>query len=105
MSRVRKQANRLLTRKEREGLRRIMQSVEKIRFNAINQIVDADHAGKDKTHMSIETALPEGCELRNFDGDLQLIGIGMTEEKYQGIKKGLPAEIQDRLIGWKRIGR
>ncbi len=49
--------------------------------------------------------LPEGCELRNFDGDLQLVGIGMTGEKYQEIRKGFPADIQGRLLGWKRIGR
>lgn len=49
--------------------------------------------------------LPAGCGLRDFDNDLLLVGIGLTANKYEEIKNTLSADVQGRLIGWKRIGR
>lgn len=43
--------------------------------------------------------------LRDYDGDLVMVGPGMDAERYQVIKAGLPADVRERVIGWKRIGR
>ncbi len=47
--------------------------------------------------------LPEGSEIRNYQGDLVFIGVNMTTDLYQEIRAALPVGIQARLIGWKRI--
>ncbi len=45
MSRVRKQANRPLTQKEREALKKIAAAVEKVRFEAIKHPKDGTKKG------------------------------------------------------------
>lgn len=44
-------------------------------------------------------------ELKAFDEDLVVVGPGMTAARHQEIKAGLPADISERVIGWRRTGR
>lgn len=44
-------------------------------------------------------------ELKAYEDDLVLVGIGMDAERYEAIKAELPADIRGRIIGWKRLGR
>jgi hypothetical protein len=53
--------------------------------------------------MSTLYALPENVELRNFAGDLVVVGVNLDAERFNEIKAGLPSEMQDQLIGWKRV--
>lgn len=47
--------------------------------------------------------LPEDCELKNYDGELVLVGIDLNADRFKEIKAGLPSELQENLIGWRRV--
>ncbi len=48
--------------------------------------------------------LPQGVELWQHAPDfLVLAGPGLTRERYHDIKATLPAELQERLAGWRKL--
>jgi len=50
-----------------------------------------------------QVPLPDFHELRDYQGEYVLVGVGLTETRYHEIRKSLPPHVIDRLIGWKRI--
>lgn len=49
-------------------------------------------------------SLPTGIELHNYGGDLVMCGKGLSAELYQEIKRGLPEDVEIRLIGFRITG-
>jgi len=48
--------------------------------------------------------VPTGIELRDFGGDLVMVGKNLDEPRYREILFGLPEEVRTRCIGWRKTG-
>jgi hypothetical protein len=49
--------------------------------------------------------LPPSCRMLQFAEDLLLVGVNLTQERYNEIKSTFPADIQAALIGWKLVAQ
>lgn len=47
--------------------------------------------------------LPIGIEAMNYAGDIILIGVDMTQERFNEIMQGLPEADRLKVIGWRNI--
>lgn len=48
--------------------------------------------------------MPSGIQLRSHGEDLMMLGKDLDAERYQEIRGALPADIQARVIGWRKTG-
>lgn len=49
--------------------------------------------------------LPTGIETMNYAGDIILIGVNMTQERYNEIMQGLSESDRLKVIGWRTISK
>lgn len=49
--------------------------------------------------------ITDNYRFEDFDGDIVISGPSLTDTIVDSIKKTLPAEMLNRLIGWKRTGQ
>lgn len=47
--------------------------------------------------------LPSGVYLKNYDGDILILGTDLNKAKYKQIKACLPSEMKARVIGYQVI--
>jgi hypothetical protein len=49
--------------------------------------------------------LPDDCRMLDYGGDLLMIGVNLTQDRFKEINVTLPANIQTLLLGWKRVAK
>lgn len=49
--------------------------------------------------------LPQGIETMDYAGDIILIGVNMTQERYNEIMQELPEGDRLNIIGWRNISK
>lgn len=49
--------------------------------------------------------LPQGIETMIYAGDIIIIGVNMTQERFNEIMQGLPETDRQKVIGWRSVGK